>query len=191
MSSLLAISASPRKGGNSETLLDAFLLGTGEKISIEKIRLNPLSMRPCQACDRCATGGKCAVRDDMQVIYPLVASARALVLATPIYFGSVSAQLKIFMDRFQCWWQAKYILKKPFVDPAEERPGTILCSGALHRPAYCESAAAIAKVFFHNINFKYSGQLCFQGFDERGSLARKEERLAEARRAGEKFARLI
>ena len=111
---LLAVSSSPRRGGNSETLLKAFLEGASKKgWQGETVRLNELSLKPCQDCDGCAKDGRCVIKDDMQLLYPKVLAARGLVLATPIYFGSVSAQLKIFIDRFQCWWQAKYPLQSP------------------------------------------------------------------------------
>ena len=82
---------------------------------INTIRINKLKFLPCQACDRCAATGECVIKDDMQSIYPQVASANAMLLATPIYFGSMSAQLKMFIDRFQCWWHAKYNLNNPKV----------------------------------------------------------------------------
>ncbi len=189
MSYLLAISSSPRRNGNSELLLDSFTEGvqqTGREV--KKIRLNELNIRPCQACDRCASTGTCIVRDDMQQLYPMVRSARGMVLVTPIYFGSLSAQLKAFIDRFQCWWHAKYRLSQPFVSPEEERPGSFLCVGALEKPEYCDNAAAIVKVYYHNVNFKYAGKLCARGFDEKGSINENPDILEGALKTGTDFA---
>jgi len=186
---LLAVSSSPRRNGNSEILLNNFLEGSQKAgLKVKMIRLNEFSFLPCQACDRCASDGRCVIKDDMQNLYPLVECASGIVLATPIFFGSMSAQLKMFIDRFQCWWQAKYRLHKPFVRPEENRPGFLICCGALPKKEYCTSAVAIGKVFFHNINFKFAGSLCKQGYDEKGSIAQNPANLEEAERAGYEFA---
>jgi multimeric flavodoxin WrbA len=189
MSYLLAVSSSPRRNGNSELLLNSFSEGA-EKAGreIKTVRLNELNFRPCQACDRCAPTGKCVLKDDMQNLYPLVESAGGIVLATPIFFGSMTAQLKMFIDRFQCWWHAKYRLEKPFVRLEENRPGFLICTGALQKEAYCESAVAITKVFYHNINYLYTGTFCKRGYDEKGSIAEDPVNLESAYQAGFEFA---
>ncbi len=188
MSYLLAISSSPRRNGNSELLLNSF--GEGAKEAgrrVETVRLNDLRFRPCQACDRCSSTGKCVIKDDMQNLYPMVETAGGIVLATPIHFGSISAQLKMFIDRFQCWWHAKYTLKSPFVRLEENRPGFLICCGALKNKEYCANALQIGKVFFHNINYSYAGFLCKQGFDLKGSIAENPANLKEAWQAGFDF----
>lgn len=188
MSFLLAVSSSPRRNGNSELLLNSFSEGAQKAgREVKTIRLNELNFRPCQACDRCAPTGKCIVKDEMQNLYPLVESAGGIVLAAPIFFGSMAAQLKTFIDRFQCWWHAKYNLETPFVRMEENRPGFFICVGALQREAYCENAVDITKVFFHNINFKYVGTLCKRGYDEKGSIAEDPADLEEAFQAGYDF----
>ena len=188
MSFLLAVSSSPRRNGNSELLLNSFSEGAQKAgQEVKTIRINELNFRPCQACDRCAPTGKCIVKDEMQNLYPLVESACGIVLAAPIFFGSMAAQLKTFIDRFQCWWHAKYNLETPFVRMEENRPGFFICVGALQREAYCENAVDITKVFFHNINFKYAGTLCKRGYDEKGSIAKDPADLEEAFQAGYQF----
>ncbi|RJR20809.1 MAG: flavodoxin family protein [Desulfobacteraceae bacterium] len=185
---LVGISASPRRGGNSEQLLEAFLNGAArEGWQTEMIPLNSLNFRSCQACDRCATTGKCVINDDMQLLYKKVASCQGLVMATPIYFGTLSAQLKMFMDRFQCWWHAKYSLKKPFISPEEERPAFFICVGALKTVEYCQSAEKAAKVFFHVINLKHRGSLFFRGFDHKGSITEDPANLEKAFQEGVNF----
>ena len=146
MPGILAISSSPRRGGNSELALRSFCRAAEEKeIPVEMIRLHELNLQPCHACDRCAKSGICAIQDQMQTLYKKVIAATALVLATPIYFGSLSAQLKLFIDRFQCWWQAKYRLKTP-LSPEEERRFYYLY-GALQKPEYGDNIAAIGRCF--------------------------------------------
>ncbi len=190
MGDILAISSSPRRNGNSELLLQSFARGVEEEgYKLNLVRINELKIRPCQACDYCAATGECAVQDDMQSIYPQIVSAAGLVVATPVYFGTLSAQLKMFIDRFQCWWQAKYNLQKPKVQLEEKRPAFFICVGALRKKAYCESALAVFKVYLHNINYHYSDCLCFQGVDEKGAIENHPDVLAEAFAAGQRLAR--
>ena len=185
---ILGLAGSPRKGGNSDLLLDAFLQGAQRAgAKPEKIYLNDLRMRPCQACDACARTGCCVLRDDLQDLYPKVAACSGLVLATPITFGSLSAQAKMFIDRFQCWWHAKYRLGKPFIAAGEKRPAFFICVGALPKKEYCTNAKAIAAVYFHVVNLHPNGSLCYVGFDAKGSVTAHPPALCEAKEAGYNF----
>ena len=97
---LLAISASPRLHGNSDLLCDQFLKGAAEAgHTVEKIRLAEKNIAPCAACSACQSDGNCVKKDDMTEILEKVIHADTIVLATPIYFYSMSAQMKIFIDR--------------------------------------------------------------------------------------------
>ena len=189
---ILAISSSPRKNGNSELLLQSFNRGIqkgGESVNI--IRICNLGYGPCNACDRCAATGECILQDDMCNIYPLVASAKAMVIATPIYFGSLSAQLKMFIDRFQCWWYAKYRLGKPQVKPEEGRPGFFISVGALKNEEHAKNALSITKIYLRSINYRYAGSLCCFGIDEKAAVKKHPDQLQNAYIAGRNFAETI
>ncbi len=189
MSNLLAISSSPRRNGNSELLLKSFIKGVEEAgWQSNMVRVNDLKFRPCQACDACALTGECVQKDDMQKMYPMVKEAQAMVVVTPIFFGSLSAQLKMFIDRFQCWWHAKYNIKKPFVPLEEERKGFFISVGALKNKRYSESALSVVKVYYHNINFIYSDGLCYREFDRKGDIEKDPDALDNAFRMGLKLA---
>ena len=189
MATILAVSSSPRRNGNSELLVQSFTRGLKEEgWEINTIRINKLKFLPCQACDRCAATGECVIKDDMQSIYPQVASANAMLLATPIYFGSMSAQLKMFIDRFQCWWHAKYNLNNPKVKLNEKRPGFFLSVGALKNKEYYVNALEVVKVFFHVINYHYYDCLCYEGIDEKGEIKSHPDALEKAYAAGRRFA---
>ncbi|MFZ5436377.1 MAG: flavodoxin family protein [Bacillota bacterium] len=191
LKSLLAISSSPRREGNSELLLESFVRGVQEQgWKTVTIRLNGLKFKPCQACDKCASTGECVLDDDMQTVYPQVALSDAIVMATPIYFGSVSGQLKIFIDRFQCWWHAKYNLGKPPVREEEGRPAFFICVGALRKKQYCENAHSVVEVFCSVINFNLLDWLCFRGIDEKGAIMDHPAALDKAFQAGRHFAEL-
>lgn len=97
---IVAISASPRKGGNSDVLCDQFLKGAsegGHKVS--KIRLSEKKISPCAACYHCLDTGSCVKKDDMTEIQQAMVDADVLVLATPVYFYCMDAQMKMMIDR--------------------------------------------------------------------------------------------
>jgi multimeric flavodoxin WrbA len=99
---VLILNGSPRPGGNSSILADQVRKGAEEAGAVaEVIYLHGLDISPCDACDMCKDVAEidCIVDDDMQSLYPKVREADAIVYATPIYWFTVTAQTKIFMDR--------------------------------------------------------------------------------------------
>ena len=98
---VLVISASPRKGGNSDLLCDQFIMGTEEAGNkAEKIFLRDYIVNYCRACDACQNnGGICIQDDDMSNILDKMINADVIVLATPVYFYTMNAQLKTLIDR--------------------------------------------------------------------------------------------
>ncbi len=98
---ILAVVSSPRKGGNSEMLVDRFIEGAKESgHTVEKICLREKKIAPCIACEACLrNGGTCVQKDDMADILQKIIDADTIVLSTPVYYYSVSAQLKVMIDR--------------------------------------------------------------------------------------------
>lgn len=97
---VVAISASPRRGGNSDVLCDQFLKGAKERgANITKISLAEKKISPCVACYACMDSGVCAKKDDMAEIQQSLIDADVIVLATPVYFYCMDAQMKIMIDR--------------------------------------------------------------------------------------------
>lgn len=102
---ILILSGSPRKGGNSDLLCDAFLRGAAEAgHEVEKIRVQEKKIAPCMACYACRNTGVCAIRDDMAEVMQKMIACDVMVLASPVYFYSVAAQLKAVIDRSVCRW---------------------------------------------------------------------------------------
>jgi len=111
---VLVILGSPRRTGNSSTL--AARISRGAKSSgakVETLFLQDLKISPCRACDTCQKHDSkgCATKDDMQEIYPKLIKADAWVIASPVYWFTMSAQTKIFIDR--CYALPAYA-KNPF-----------------------------------------------------------------------------
>ena len=101
-SKVLIVKGSPREHGNSAALADQVAAGArAAGAQVESVYLHGLDIQPCDGCDFCqATADmSCAIDDDMQRLYPLVREADAIVYASPVYWFTVSAQLKLFMDR--------------------------------------------------------------------------------------------
>ena len=103
---VLMLSGSPRKGGNSDILCDAFARGAQEAgHAVEKIRVAAKKIAPCSACYYCRDhGGVCVHQDDMAEILQKMIDADVLVLASPVYFYSINAQLKAAIDRTVARW---------------------------------------------------------------------------------------
>jgi multimeric flavodoxin WrbA len=155
---ILGINASPRIGGNSDLLLDKALEGAKSASGIvEKIVLSELKFSPCQECEKISHDGLCLVQDEFQIIFDKIKQADALILVSPIFFGSVSAQAKMMIDRFQCAWVGKNIFKKE-VFP-KKGIGTFICVQASDRMDFIDNAKAIVKNLFAVINFEYKKEL--------------------------------
>ena len=99
---ILIIKSSPRKHGNSSVLADQVAQGAqAQGATVESFRVADMNINPCDACDSCQeTNGVCVIQDDMQALYPKIQKANALVLASPIYWFTFSAQLKTCIDRW-------------------------------------------------------------------------------------------
>jgi multimeric flavodoxin WrbA len=99
---ILILKGSPRERGNSAALADQVAAGAqAAGASVESIYLHGLDIRPCDACDECkGTGGVCVIRDDMQDLYPKLAAANAILIASPVYWFTISAQMKLCIDRW-------------------------------------------------------------------------------------------
>ena len=97
---VLVISASPRKGGNSDTLCDEFIRGVQESGNqAEKIFLASKNIKYCIGCGVCNTTHRCVQKDDMAEILDKMVEADVIVLATPVYFYTMDAQMKTLIDR--------------------------------------------------------------------------------------------
>lgn len=108
---VLIVNGSPRKKGNTATLIERLIEGVEESnpdAEIKVVDLHSLSIKPCKACDGCRREGRegdyCVIDDDMASLYKKTVKADAIVFACPIYWFSVSAQMKLFMDRLYGLW---------------------------------------------------------------------------------------
>lgn len=102
---VLILSGSPRKNGNSDILCNEFMKGATESGNeVEKIRVTEKKIGFCRACYACKGTGVCAIKDDMAEILQKMIDADVIVLASPVYFYSIDAQLKALIDRTVARW---------------------------------------------------------------------------------------
>ncbi len=106
MKKVLILSGSPRKGGNSDLLCDEFMRGAQEAGNeVKKVRVAERKVAPCLGCYYCTShGGECVQKDDMKELLQQMIDADVLVLASPVYFYSICAQLKAVIDRTVARW---------------------------------------------------------------------------------------
>ncbi len=181
---VLGINGSPRAGGNADILLDKALEGAESKGAIsEKIILNKLKFVPCQECSKIKSGVNCAIKDDMAGVYKKIKAADAVIIASPIFFGSLTAQTKMMVDRFQCAWHAKYVLKKDAF--SEKKTGAFIAVSMADRIDFFENARSIVRNLFATINIKYADELFFPGLEKKGDALKHPDLLRKAYSLGE------
>lgn len=185
---VLGISGSPRRGGNTDLLLAEFLRGAACKgAKVETIILNDLDFIACQHCDACLEKGKCKYEDDMQMIYRELAAADRIVLASPIHFVGLSAQMKAMIDRCQALWARKYILKIPPLGDRRERKGFFISVGGRKEFSQFEPARATVKAFFCVLDITYVGELLVSATDAKRAILKHPDAMQQAFLAGQAF----
>jgi len=114
---VIVLHGSARKGGDTDTLAEHFLRGMGGEEEHAVTHFHPIDMRieHCLACLKCSTGKGCVIEDDMQQIYPAFREADVVVMATPMFWGYMTSQLKTLFDRFEAVCSPTYFGNKDFV----------------------------------------------------------------------------
>lgn len=186
---LLAINGSPRKDGNTDTLIEKALEGARSAgAETVKITLWGMDISPVDEKEygKFTEEGLSVVRDDIYVIFDEIKRADAVLLGSPIFFGSISAQLKAMIDRFQCVWLAKNINGKD-VFPRKKK-GAFICVQANTRDDFFQNASFIVRHFFATINAEYDLELLCGGLDAKGDALGKAEYLDKAFEIGKALA---
>jgi multimeric flavodoxin WrbA len=187
---VLGIFGSPRRGGNTELLLEEALRGAEkEGAKVERLFLSNFTITPCQECHGCDATGKCVILDDMQKIYPRLLEADVIILASPIFFYGVTAWTKALIDRSQALWARKYLLKDPSLgETGKKRKGFFISVGATKGPRVFEGAILTVKYFFDVLNAEYAGELVFRGIEAKGDILKHPDALQQALEAGRRLA---
>lgn len=186
---LLGIFGSPRRGGNTDLLLEEALKGAEkEGAEVERLYVTDFNITPCKECHGCDQIGQCVVLDDMQKIYPKLLEADAIILASPVFFYGITGWAKAFVDRCQVFWARKYLLKDPSLGKeGKKRKGYLISVGGTKGQRVFEGTILTAKYFFDVLNAEYVGDLVFRGIDAKGDILMQPEALKQAYEIGRKL----
>jgi multimeric flavodoxin WrbA len=188
---VLGIYGSPRKGGNTDQLLDKVLEGARSSGAlIKKVYARDIKACGCLECGGCDKTGACVVKDGMQDIYPLMEEADAVVLASPVFFYGLTAQVKVVVDRSQALW-SKRLLRKGGAggNDSRKRRGYLIAAGATKGKNLFSGVELEARYFFDALDMSYEGALLYRGLEGRSDIIARPEALDEAFRLGEKIAK--
>jgi multimeric flavodoxin WrbA len=171
----LGIQGSPRKKGNSDLLLAAFMDALAQRGALTRtIQVVQRNIQPCKELTVCEKKGICPIDDDMASrIYGMLRQADIIVAASPVFFYNVSAQLKALIDRCQTLWARKYMLK--LKDPGHRvRRGILLSAGATRGQQLFDGMHLTVKYFFDAVSARYAGHLTYRNVERRGAILTKE-----------------
>ena len=184
---ILGIMGSPRLGGNTDLLLDAALNGARSAgAEVEKIVVDKLNISPCREHYGCLEDGNCIIRDDMDALYPKLLDADGIVVASPMFFYGITAQLKALIDRGQALWARKHVLKQSW--PGAGRKGAFIAVGATRGETLFDGSIATVKYFFKTIGVEYAEELLIRGVDQKGDIQKHPSALKDAFELGQRLA---
>ncbi len=191
---VVGLLGSPRVGRNTDTLLAACLAGAAAAgAQTTKLAVASLAIKPCLSCYACARTGECAVKgDEMSTVYAELAQADIILLASPLYFGGVSAQLKAVIDRAQLFWSRQNDLKLPALLPSKQRLGALICTGGAPNRAGNNflPAIATAKLWFQALEVEWQGEFTAANTD-RQPVSDRTDLLEQGSQLGAKLVQKV
>jgi multimeric flavodoxin WrbA len=172
---ILALIGSPRRGGNTDLLVDQVLEGYSSRgDGTEKIRLYDVEIEACLDCRRCKKGDRtCTLSDGMREVYPKLDEADVIVFGTPIYWYGPSGKMKLFIDRIRPYIASGKLRGKAgvVVAPSEEGPG---CCGPL---------TEMLRMSFDYLGMKFAGSILARAY-EKGEVGENAEEMKRAYELG-------
>ncbi len=174
------IIGSPRVHGNSSHIasyLKQELAIIKPNSSCDIIWLTRMNIHPCKGCERCSHTAECIIPDDMQNLYHKIINSDMIFFVSPIYFGSITAQMKAFIDRFQPFYGAKYILNQPKIPEDNSKLALLITVSGRKNQRFHENAKEIIVVFCLNSNIKLGSDLYLSEIDSPGEVNQKPDAL--------------
>lgn len=191
---VLGISGSPHRHGNTETLLDSFLDGAkAAGASVEKVILKDLAYSPCRGCNVCHRSGDCVVKDDATVLYDRILAADCVVLASPIYTMGITAELKGLIDRVQFLWARKFVQKTLFFsdEHIRQHKGLFVSTAGQNWDHVFDGAFPAITAFFNSTGFEYYDNIIANNMDEYKGIKNHPAAMKEAFLKGQKVVMVI
>ena len=163
---ILILSGSPRRGGNTELLVEAFVKGASQKHHVEVVSVHDYKVNPCMGCNACFKNknNACIQKDDMPLIYEKMAVADMLVIASPVYFYGLSAQLKAVIDRFH----------NPIRDTFHIKKTALLLVGAASLPELFDGILAQYRLCLNFFKLEDAGRVLVRGVKDKGDIQNTE-----------------
>jgi multimeric flavodoxin WrbA len=183
---VLGVLGSPRIGGNSDILLDQALTGARDAgAEVEKINLSQKKISGCLDCTKCNEAGVCAIKDDMQDLYPKILHADAILHSVPVYFWAMTAQMKAYLDRWCAFFDAEWKWHKHYYPQMKgKKIGLITVCGDTN----VHTADPIMHSFKTTVDFtklRWVGAVMASA-GAKGEIARNEKAKKEAYELGKK-----
>lgn len=190
MINITAVYGSPRRQGNTARLMHEAVAGARSVgARVDEIVLRDLKMSPCMEIYGCKESGKCVIQDQFQQVQQTLLACDALILASPIFFYTVSAHTKILMDRCQSLWVKKYwVDPKPQDAKYKRRKGLFISVGATKGAKLFDGTLLTVRYFFDVLDAELWRALLYRGLDGPDDILSHPDHLAEARAAGEALA---
>ncbi|MCX7803759.1 MAG: flavodoxin family protein [Planctomycetota bacterium] len=187
---VIGISSSPRRDGNTEILLrEALAAARASGAGVEYVALREKRIAPCVECNHCYRTGVCRVEDDFQQVFRGMIETDRLVFATPVFFMTVCAHAKAMIDRCQCLWSRKYVLKQPlFPTGGRDRRALVIAVGGSRSRKMFDCVRLTMKYYLDVLDMKCAANLFVNRADERGAVLRHPSAMAEAARLGRELA---
>ena len=193
MPKLLAMLGSPRRQGNTALLFQETVKGARDGgAEVDEVVLRDLKMSPCLEIYGCKKTGRCAINDDFQGIYDRLLSCEGIILASPIFFYTVSAHTKILMDRCQSLWVKKYWIEKtPFGKQDGGKKALFISVGATKGKKLFDGVMITLKYFLNTFDAEIWKSLLYRGLDFEGDVLKHPEYLKEAYQTGKEMAGVL
>ena len=200
---ILILSGSPRKGGNTDLLVEAFVKSATQKLHVEVVSVRDYKVNPCLGCNVCfkaaiereknqacldsseceqsraevkSKDNTCVQKDDMPLIYEKMSQADMLVIASPVYFYGLSAQLKAVIDRFH----------NPIRDTFRIKKMALLLVGAATLPELFDSILTQYQLCLNFFKLEDAGRVLVRGVKDKGDI-KNTEALNEAFELGQQI----
>ncbi|MCR4852615.1 MAG: flavodoxin family protein [Prevotella sp.] len=159
---ILILSGSPRKGGNTDLLIEAFAKGASQKHKVEVVSVHDYQVKPCMGCNVCFRNEQhtCVQKDDMVLIYEKMANSDMLVIASPVYFYGLSAQLKAVIDRFH----------NPIRDSFHVKKMDLLLVGAATLPELFDGILSQYQLCLNFFKLEDAGRVLVRGVRDKGDI---------------------
>jgi len=193
LTDIIALYGSPRRKGNTALLLKKAVEGARDAgAQVDEIVLRDFKISPCMEIYGCKKEGECAIKDDFQNIRDRILASRGLMIASPVFFYTVSSHVKMLMDRCQSLWVKKYWVQG--VVPGQSPPirkGLVIAVGATKGKRLFDGMLLTMRYFFDVLDMELWDSLLYRGMDFEGDVLKYPEYLDQAYARGQDFAHAV